>query len=209
MLKLNFKTVFLCALTLAASAAHASDAFYFFNPQNRIGCATITSVRNVNQAPLYDREYEMLMGGRGGSANLAIIVSGLGIVGAAGAVAASLAIDAVRDPSVAVDGVQTPADGTWTNVQALRVEMDDGNVMNIPLTAQPKLTLGPKYEVGRRVTVYLLKDRNSIQLGLGGRAPLPGDKLHDGYCKRGVSQSEAEAALKEKANLVQEDKIIG
>lgn len=209
MLTLKFKIHVLCALTMTASLAHASDAFYFFNPQNRIGCATITSVRNVNQAPLYDREYEVLVGGRGGTGDLAVIVSGLDIVGTVAAAATSLAVDAVRDPSAAVDGVQTPADGTWTNVQALRVEMDDGSVMNIPMTAQPKLTPGPKYEVGRRVTVYLLKERNSIQLGLGGRAPLPGDKLHEGYCKRGVSQAEAEAALKEKANLVQEDKIIG
>lgn len=209
MLNFKVKTLVLCGLTVAASIAHASDAFYFFNPKNRIGCATITSVRNVNQAPLYDREYEMLVGGRGGTANLAVIVSGLGIVGQAAAVVTSMAIDAVRDPSVAVESVQTPAEGVWTNVQAVRVVMDDGSVMNLPLTAQPKLTIGPKYEVGRRVSVYLLKDRNSIQLGLGGRAPLPDDKLHNGYCRRGVDQAEAEAALKEKANLVQEDKIIG
>lgn len=204
----SFKSFAACSLLLVASVAQASDALYFFNPRNRIGCGTITSVRNVNQAPLYDREYEDLVGGNGSTGSVAVAASALGIVSLAAAATTSLAVDAVRDPSTATDGVKTPADGVWKNIKAVRVLMDDGSVMNLPLTGQPKLSLDDKYEEGRRVSVYFLKDLNSIQLNLRGKAPAPGERLHDAYCSRRVTQEEATIALKEKAALVQEENII-
>ncbi len=206
--KSSSKSFALCGLLLAASVAQASDALYFFNPRNRIGCGTITAVRNVNQAPLYDREYEQLVGGSGSTGSLAVAVSGLGIVTQTAAALASLAVDATRDTSSAVDSVKAPESGFWDNIKAVRVAMDDGSVMNLPLTAQPKLSTAPKYEEGRRVSVYLLKERNSIQLNLIGKAPAPGEKLHEAYCSRRTTAEEAAAALKEKAALVQEDKIV-
>lgn len=204
----DLKSIAVCSLLLMASVAQASDALYFFNPRNRIGCGTITSIRNVNQAPLYDREYEELVGGNGSTGSLAVAVSGLGIVSQTVAALTSLTVDAARDSSSAVDVVKAPDGGVWKNVKAVRVLMDDGSAMNLPLTAQPKLSIDPKYEQGRRVSVYLLKDRNSIQLNLLGKAPAPGEKLHDAYCSRRVTEDEAATALKEKAALVQEDKIF-
>lgn len=205
---INSKISALCGLSIAATMAHASDTLYFFNQQSRIGCGTITDVRNVNQAPLYDREYEMLRGGRGGTGDVAVLVSNLGIVGQAVAAITSLGVDSARDKSIALEAVNAPANGVWTNVKAIRVVMDDGREINLPLTAQPKLGTGLKYESGRRVEVYLIKERNSIQLGMQRKPPLPDEKLYAAFCRRSADAADAEAALTEKAHLVQEDKIV-
>lgn len=204
----SFKTIAFGSLIGLSTIAHASDTMYFFNLQSRIGCGTITTVRNVNQPPLYDREYELLMAGRGGTGDLAGIASNLGIVGQAVAAVASLSVDAVRDRSDSLEAVKTPAAGVWTNVKAIRVAMDDGREINLPLTAQPKLGTGLKYERGRRVEVYLLKDRNSIQLGMQRKPPLQDEKLYATYCRRTADAADSETALTEKAHMVQEDKIV-
>lgn len=203
-----FKPLALCFLTVSSSLAHASDTLYFYNRLSRLGCGTITSVRKVNQAPLYDQEYEQRHGGRSPTTDVALLASGFGVVGQVIALATSMTVDVVRDSSVALEGVKEPANGIRKNILAVRVVMDDGSVMNLPLTAQEKLTLKPKYEEDRRVTVYMIKDRKSIQLTMARKSPLPSEKLYDAYCSQTAEAGEAAEAIKAKENLVQEANII-
>ena len=202
------KPIAFCVLTSLASCAFASDTMYFFNQKSRLGCGTITSVRNVNQTPLYDYEYEHLRGGRAASTDVAQLASGFGIVGQAVALATSMTVDLVRDSSATLEGVKEPENGVWKNIKAVRVLMDDGRVMNLPLTAQPKLVMGPKYEEGQRVTAYMIKDRKSIQITMKRKSPLPGEKLYDAYCSLTADVEEAAEAIKAKEFLVKEINIV-
>lgn len=194
--------VFLCCLALASSASQASDTLYFFNQQSRIGCGTITSVRNVNQAPLYDRAYEMRFVKRGGDGDIAIVASAFGVVGAVAALVVKSVITDVVAQNVSIDTVVAPADGIWKHVKAISVSMDDGNNINVPLTEERN------YKPGARVEVYLIKDRNSIQIGTQRPIPAFDGKLYPYICKRTADEALAVAFLKEKSDLVQEDKIV-
>ena len=201
-MKLNL--IITLALVAFASAAQATDNLYFFKPTKRIGCGTITSVRKVNQLPLYDREFEMAVGGNPTTRDLVYLASFIPGVGVATAVVGSMVADGVIGSSSAVATVSMPPNG----VQAVRVVMDDGSVLNLPLTAIPSGSLKPGYEVDRRVEVFLLKDRSSIQLGLAGRAPMATEKLYSAYCSMRTDPEDAAAAVKGAASLVQEDKIL-
>jgi hypothetical protein len=207
-LKMNHLTNFTIIAALAVSStAHASTvASTFMKRENRLGCATIQSVRNLNQTPLYDFEYERSVSGSGGSAELAIAAVGLGLLNAATAGVASLVVDAVRDPSKPQPGVKPPADGVWRHVKAVQIKMDDGAVMNLPLVA-PHGSLAPSYEAGSRVRVFWLPERDSLQLTLTGRMPLPEDKTYNAWCLRAVPQDRAQEIFKAAASLVKEELI--
>lgn len=198
----RLKAVVLCCITVASSASQASETLYFFNQQSRIGCGTITSVRNVNQAPLYDRAYEMRFVKRGGDSDIAMISSAFGVVGTAAAlVAKSIITDTVAD-NISIDTVVAPADGVWKHVKAVSVTMDDGNIINVPLTEERN------YKAGARVEIYVIKDRNSIQIGTQRPIPATDTKLYQYVCRRTADEALAVAFLKEKSDLVQEDKIV-
>ena len=201
------KPIAFYVLTSMTSFALASDTMYFYNQKSRLGCGTITSVRNVNQAPLYDYEYEHLHGGRAASTDIAQLASGFGLVGQVVALATSITVDSARDSSATLEGVKEPKNGAWTNIKAIRLLMDDGRVMNLPLTGQPKLVMGPKYEEGQRVTAYIIKDRKSIQITMKRKSPLPGEKLYEAYCSQTADAGEADEAIKSKEYLVDELKI--
>lgn len=193
---------------LAVSAtSHASTvASVFMKRENRLGCATIQSVRPLNQTPLYDFEYERSVGGSGGSAELAIAAVGLGLLNTATAGVASLVLDTIRDPTKSQPGVKPPTDGVWRHVKAVQIKMDDGAVMNLPLVA-PHGSMAPSYEAGSRVRVFWLPERDSLQLTLTGRTPLPEDKSYNAWCLRAVPQDRAVEIFKAAASLVKEELI--
>ena len=203
---MKLKALILCSLAFCSAAALASDATRFYNRSNRLGCGTILAVADVNQAPLYDREYEALVGGKGSTADLVGHAVSLNLAGVIEAVAVGLAVDAARGESSDQGSVKPPADGVWKNIKAVRVKMDSGEVMNLPLTGQPTLDPGPKYEEGRRVTVFLLPQYKSIQLSMRGRQPAPDDKTYAGWCSANVAPATAAEAFAASSSLVQADK---
>lgn len=207
-LKMNHLANFTIFAVLAdSSTAHAfTVASTFMKRENRLGCATIQSVRNLNQTPLYDFEYERSVAGSGGSAELAIAAVGLGLLNVATAGVASLVVDAVRDPSKPQPGVKPPTDGVWQHVKAVQIKMDDGAVMNLPLVAAHG-AFTPSYEARSRVRVFWLPERDSIQLTLTGRMPMPEEKNYNAWCFRAVPQDRAQEIFKAAASLVKEELI--
>lgn len=197
----------MAAMVVSSQALAAND---FFVQDNRMGCATITNVRNTTQQPLYDRDFERYYAGRGGSAEAAMAISDLGVVGKGAALIGSAIFDGVRDASTEVNVASvSPKDGNWPLVKAVQVQMDDGNVMNLPLQGKPKLVLGPTYEAGRRVVVYALPKFKSVQLFLLPKdPPKPGEKHYDNYCSVRLPADQTETIVKSMASVIEEGKII-
>lgn len=190
--------------------AVASDTSDFINRDQRLGCATITSVRASMQQPLYDLQFQRHYAGKGGSADAAQAISGFGLASLASALMGSVVVDAVRDGSSAVDvKAVAPKDGNWPFVKAVALQMDDGSTMNLPLQEKPPLVGGPKYEASRRVVVYAVPKHQSIQLFLMLKdPPTPGEKLYDAYCSTTVPADQAVEIVKASAALVDEAAVI-
>lgn len=206
----TFKSLVLCLFAFSTGMASAEPTNFFLRA-NRLGCGTITSVRDVNQAPLYDKQYELLVSGKGSSSTLMGAAVQLDLVGAGQALVLGVTLDATRGSSTSQEGVRPvePSEGfAWKGVKAVRIRMDDGHVLNLPLTAQPTLSLGPKYDEGQRVTLFLIPQHKSIQVALAGMKPMPGHKNYAGWCSGFVDPSDSAAALAAAASLVREDKIV-
>lgn len=201
----TFASALLAALSLASSPAFANR---FYQAENMLGCGTIVSVRDVRQAPLYDAEYEHHVAGRAGTGDIAVAAAGFGLIGAVTAGVSSLLFDAVRDSSVSQEGVKAPAGGEWKNIKAVKVLMDDGAEMNLPLMAQPTSALGTKYEAGKRVRVYWLPARQSIQIALRMPVADQGAKNYQLRCKREVPAERAAEVFRAAAQLVDEALVI-
>ncbi|MFN5095816.1 hypothetical protein [Limnohabitans sp.] len=196
------------AIALLSTSGTQAQANRFFKPENMLGCGTVVSVREVKQAPLYDAEYERHVSGRAGTADLAVVAVGFGLLSAATAGVASLVVDALRDGSVSQEGVKAPPDGEWKNIKAVRIVMDEGAVINLPLMAQPSSALGTKYEAGKRVGVYWLPDRQSIQVALRSPVPDPGAKNYQLRCKREISGERASEIFQVANQLVNESLVV-
>lgn len=202
-------SLILAVMAITAGTAHAGDSDDFFIRDNRMGCATITSVRETTQQPLYDLAFQRHYAGRGGSAEVAQAISGTGVIGSTTALVGSLIFDSVRDRSTALDPASVaPKDGKWPLVKAVQVQMDDGSVMQLPLQGQPNLSLEFDYKEGKRVVVYSVPKFNSVQLFLMRKdPPKAGEKYYDNYCATRLPADQVQAISQKMANLVVEEKI--
>lgn len=150
----------------------------------------------------------MSFGSGGSSANLVAQTTSPTALGIAVALAKTVVIDSAVEAKASTSSVVTPASGSWENVLAVQIQLDDGSVINVPLIGQPKLSFQQKYEVSKRVTIFLLRDRNSIQVSFLGLHPLPADeKRYAAWCARTVDANEALLVVKNNANLVDESKV--
>ena len=130
------------------------------------------------------------------------IASAFGIGATIVAAVATTVVYFVREQIFTADTIKVPADGIWKNVKAVEIEMDSGAELKLPITAHVS------YTEGMRVKVFSLQDRNSSQLMALSHIPYPGDPIYANWCTRTLDDALAEATLKEKADLVQEDKIV-
>lgn len=180
----------------------------FINPALRIGCATITSVRDVNQAPLYNHEYVAKFGGQGGSGDVASALVQGGVIGAVTAAVGTIAIDTARAATAKPKVQMVPQDGRdWAYVKAVGLKMDDGAIMNIPLVNKAGGRATFELREGNRFAVYWLKEFDSIQLSIW-PAPTQDHKAYAQMCEKGSDIEGFEAAVAAKANMIDESKII-
>lgn len=209
MIMINIKKLTIASLALCAPLAQASDFSDFYNRDMLIGCGTIVSVRNVNQSPLMEYEYAAQNGTSIRTGDIAALMSVNGVAGFLTAAIGSVVVDNALQKNAEDVKEQT----NWENVKAVRVKMDSGEEINLPLF-KPRTggTDRRQYADGKRVTVYHVPRYKSIQLDAMARPPNPNEqdkaRLYQILCKRRLDDATANSALKEAANLVQEDKII-
>lgn len=200
----------LIAITILSIAAQA-QAIDLFEPNAQIGCGTVTSVRKLNQAPLYNQEYELFVENQGNSSDIANIVYRITNIAPGVAVLAGNLLDvALAGKPVGV--VQAPKDVNWEYVRAVRVEFDDGRVINVPVITVEKFAVGRFYEVGQRMSIFYNKKLNNIQFLPSGRS-IPDknekeDRKYKTVCGLRIDKEVADAIIKASEHLVDETKII-
>lgn len=207
--------LFLVGLTCISNSI--AGVARFFQPDQVIGCGTVTSVRKINQEPVFNAEYFGSLEGKGiffandvSSASQVIGATGFAGSIVVGYVAGALA-NAVKDArdGDAIYKVIPPQDGVWKNVFAVRIEMDDGRTLNMPLMNAPPLTRGRHYESGQRLQLTYYKQAQNIQV-TDPRISLPkvGDSTYERKCSMLANKDDSDAALKAAENMVDESKIV-
>ena len=186
----------------------------FMKPENQMGCGTVVSVRNVNQVPEYDREYEAQFGNNTNTGDIAALAAQNGVVGlVAGAVASTLV-----DATVAANK-ETQSTIKLLNVQkdqglvkAVQLRLDDGSEINLPLLDAPRLSPFGHYKVGNRYRVYYSATFNNVQLVVSGErasydSPERAEVARKLWCKRTLAEDKIKAVLEAHAHKVDETKI--
>lgn len=195
-------------LALSCQAVLAVD---FMNKDNLIGCGEITSVRKVNQAPLYDKEYDLLHGNVGSTSGIAGMLTAGGVVKFAAAAVTSMVADKVIADNTTPEAT-VKAQDSWDNVLAVRIAMDNGSVLNLPLTAPPADQERRAYTQGKRVRMFYVPELNSLQVStLIAKLPTVEEKENSRYqsfCGQKLDAGTVAKVMKEKANLVQEQQVV-
>lgn len=203
------KSLFLMFSVLClAQQAHAED---LWKRAEQIGCGTVTSVRKLNQSPLFNQEYLNSIGGSTNAGDVATIASRVVPFGEVAAVAISIGVAAVvdaakREPTPVVG---SPRGGAWKNVSAVRIQMDDGRVINLPLMNADLLVRGHEYKTDQRLSLTFSKYANAIQIAPKPfKTPIPGSPSYSYYCGVNGDKDLADAAIRNGEHLVNEANII-
>ena len=186
----------------------------FIRGEFRVGCATVVSVRNVNQSPTYDIQFESQYYGGSGSSDIASVVAQLGLVSvgtaAAGMLVSDVVASQVRGTEKEIRLMKVPTNMGW--VKAVQLRMDDGSEINLPLLDPIKLSPVAQYKVGSRYTVFYSPTFQNLQVLPVGLKDKYGTLQEEQQqtqmrCKRTLPDDKAVAVLKAHANKVDESKI--
>ena len=186
----------------------------FVKPENRIGCAAAISVRNVNQTPTYDMQYEAQFGSPSGAADIAAMGVQLGLVNVAAAAIGMMATTAVepqlRGTEKEIKLLRVPTG--MKMVKAVQLRLEDGSEVNLPLLDAPKLSTLPQYKAGSRYVVFYSPTFDNIQVLKGNLKDKYDTEQEEQrqtqmWCKRTLPNDKAAEVLKAHANKVDEAKI--
>jgi hypothetical protein len=124
----------------------------FIKAGNLIGCGAVVSLRNVNQTPAYDQQYEMQFNGSGSTSDIAGLAAQAGILGMAAAVIAGVTadatIDATRTATREIKMVNVPENHGL--VKAVQLRLADGREINLPMLDANGTDFSGHYKVGNR-----------------------------------------------------------
>lgn len=186
----------------------------FTKQGNRLGCGTVTSLRNVNQTPLYDKQYELQFNGSGSTRDLAGLSAQLGIVGMAaaviGSVATDTAIEATRTAKKEIKLVNVPQNRGL--VKAVQLTLDSGDIINLPLVDVNKFEFSGHYKVGKRYKVYYSPTYENLQLVESDedemkRTPEQAARIWKWFCSPQLDKARIDELLSAHGNKVDESKI--
>lgn len=186
----------------------------FFKPDNKMGCGTVVSVRNVNQTPQYDRQYESQFGSPSNTTDIAALAVQTGVVGLVAAAATSLAVDtavsANRETQTEIKLLNIATDQGL--VKAVQLRMDDGVEINLPLLDANKFDFSGHYKVGNRYQVFYSPTFDNVQLVKSGESASYSSEekakvMRNLWCKRTLAEEKTKAVLEAHAHKVDETKI--
>lgn len=188
----------------------------FIKAGNLIGCGSVVSVRNVNQQPVYDDEYERQYIGRANSGSALGFLAEVGVVGSvvsigAAAIAggtADMISDANRTAPRKQKIITVPDNGK--EVKAIRLRMDDGREINLPMLRPP--IIDSQYEVGNRYQVFYSPTYMNLQLQRSREkdrydTPAEAEKARKWFCSQDLDTETSNRELAKHKNFVDESKI--
>lgn len=193
---------------------HDSGSQRFIKAGNQIGCGTVLSLRNVNQTPTYDRQYEGQFNGGGGTGEIASLAVQGGVLSIASASIASLAadtaLDAARTSKRMIKMVNVPKDQGL--VKAVQLRMDDGREINLPMLDANKFDFSGHYKIGQRYRVFYSPTFDNIQLFLSREkekydTPEKAAAARRWFCNEDIGKTKADQLLKNYEHKVDEAKI--
>ena len=207
---------------LAALVFTQAQAERLFSMDSLIGCGTVTSVRNVDQEPLWSLDMALYSQENGHdktySGGTAAQLAGSGLVGIGkglAIMAGSVAVDAVansREQPVEPVVVNLPGERFGKKVYAVGIAMDDGRTLNIPLIEARRPFIGRDYRVGYRLQVAYNSALKNIQVALAPNSfvepPLKGASNYESKCALRADKSDADWIMSVSEFLVDESKIL-
>ncbi|PJC20459.1 MAG: hypothetical protein CO065_05485 [Comamonadaceae bacterium CG_4_9_14_0_8_um_filter_57_21] len=186
----------------------------FIKAGNRIGCGTVVSLRKVNQTPFYDQQYEMQFNGSGGTSDIAGLAVQTGLLGMAAAVIASVAtdatIEATRTAKKEIKMVNVPRDQGL--VKAVKLRLDDGREINLPMLDANKFDFSGHYKVGNRYQIFYSSTYDNLQLFASREkekydTPEEAEKAKKWFCSSDLDKTKADELIANNANKVDESNI--
>lgn len=171
------KQIVILAATCMALNTHAGP---MFSSEYMIGCGTITSVRKTNQRPMINDDLINAYSEKNiNSTSTFAEAASSGVMSIGASVVGGILFDSVvnnqRGPS------SGPKDGMFLGkkLQALRIELDDGREINLPLIEARVVSFlgkelqGHAYEPGRRVYIAYNTQFKTIQIDHPRYSPPP------------------------------------
>lgn len=191
------------ALSVLACAP-AQAGIKFFDSNRILGCGVVSDVKDVAQRPLYEARYEARVGGPATAASTTGQLAGANAITAGAAAVATAIFDIAASSSRPTPDWVLPETPVLDNVQSVRVTMDDGRELNLPLLKGEGGNLAYKmFKVGQRVTVFFHKvaDGKTFYVYNTEEAASPDEKRYKWRCARTVPEAEAAEAFEYGANL--------
>lgn len=186
----------------------------FIKAGNLIGCGTVVSLRKVNQTPFYDQQYEMQFNGSGSTSEVAGLAVQTGLLGMAAAVMASAATDATIEATCTakkeIKMVNIPKDQGL--VKAVKLRLDDGREINLPMLDANKFDFSGHYKVGNRYQIFYSPTYDNLQLFASREKEKydtheEAEKAKKWFCRTDFDKTKADELIANNANKVDESKI--
>lgn len=180
--------------------------------KDQVTCGNIVAVRKSQQLPMYDDEYIKTTKSHRQANEVGVVAMGLGVLGPVGAVIASIGTEVAVNS--AIDGKKPEqnleiVDPSYNNgnVRALKIELDDGREINLPVVRNNIGSFGT-YAPGDRVNLVLSRQLGVLQIKYRATAKLGSDDYDLKCGLNNVTKEEADAAILKSANLVDESLVI-
>jgi hypothetical protein len=172
------KKLFLCATLLITSSIQMAEAAGpAFWRKDQVACGNIVSVRKSGQLPMYDDEYIKSTKSHRQANEVGVVAMGLGVLGPVGAAIASIGTEIAVN--TAIDGKKPEpileiVDPNYNNgnVRAIRIALDDGREINLPVIRNNIGSFGT-YAAGDRVNLVLSRQQGVLQIKYRATAKVP------------------------------------
>jgi len=102
-----------------------------------------------------------------------------------------------------------PGEIYGAKIFAVKIKLDDGREINLPLVQRRKAYFHDLLEVGQRNPLSYSVEHNVIMVGnVMHTPPLPGDKNYDSACGLRIDKDRADSIIESSESLVNERMII-
>ena len=182
----------------------------FFDEASQMGCGAIVSVRNVDQWPVGNGDetrWRLAGNGKMSSGGTFGQLAGGGVIGFGAALLGSLVVDGVADATKSPPP-EKPGMRYGHKVFAIKLLLDDGREINMPMIERAPTFSGGQYKAGRRERLSFNNKNAHIQFENSFQPPIKGESGYAEKCALKIDKAVADDIILRSAKLVDETKIV-